>query len=63
MAKVTLCDVNVWLALVLPVHGHHKAAKAWWDDLGGESTGCWQHVLGCFTGLILLLLVLLVEFL
>lgn len=24
-----LCDVNVWLALVLSGHGHHEAARGW----------------------------------
>lgn len=27
---MTLCDVNVWLALVLSHHVHHRVALAWW---------------------------------
>src|SRR5579859_4650217 len=28
---MTLCDVNVWLALALSRHVHHAAAYAWFD--------------------------------
>ena len=34
--QMSLCDQNVWLALVLPAHTHHVAAKAWWDGLQAE---------------------------
>lgn len=28
-----LCDTNVWLALALPDHVHHGAARAWLDSV------------------------------
>ena len=31
-----LLDVNIWLALVLSRHTHHRAARAWLD---GEQEG------------------------
>jgi uncharacterized protein len=34
--QINLCDHNIWLALVLPVHSHHVAALAWWDSLEAE---------------------------
>lgn len=30
---MNLCDVNVWLALSLSGHRHHKTAVAWFDSL------------------------------
>jgi len=29
---VDLCDSNVWLALALSRHVHHRAARQWFDD-------------------------------
>jgi toxin-antitoxin system PIN domain toxin len=34
--QISLCDHNVWLALVLPAHNHHDAARAWWGRLEAE---------------------------
>ena len=31
-----LCDVNVWLALVLSAHAHHGAARRWLDSVDVE---------------------------
>jgi toxin-antitoxin system PIN domain toxin len=30
---VTLCDSNIWLALALSKHSHHKAARKWLDTV------------------------------
>jgi toxin-antitoxin system PIN domain toxin len=30
---VNLCDSNVWLALVLSKHAHHRSARRWFDSI------------------------------
>lgn len=39
--KPCLVDVNVWLALLLPRHEHHRAARVWYETLRrGEAGMC-----------------------
>ena len=39
--KLCLVDVNVWLALLVVQHAHHKIARQWFDGLAaGESGLC-----------------------
>lgn len=33
---VDLLDINVWLAVCLPDHHHHRRARAFWDDESGR---------------------------
>jgi len=33
-------DVNVWVALTYDGHGHHTAAKAWFEELDMEARVC-----------------------
>ena len=30
---MTLCDVNVWVALAIGPHVHHRAARTWFDSV------------------------------
>ena len=30
---MTLVDLNIWLALLLPPHRHHQTVRVWWDQL------------------------------
>jgi toxin-antitoxin system PIN domain toxin len=32
-----LCDTNVWLALAISGHGHHVAARRWFDSVPGPA--------------------------
>ncbi len=43
-------DVNVWLALSYPGHGHHASALAWWNSLstGSRLVFCRQTQMGFF---------------
>src|SRR4051794_3326494 len=33
--KRYLADVNVWFALAVEEHRHHRQARAWWDETPG----------------------------
>lgn len=33
-----LCDTNIWLALALSGHVHHRASRAWLDTINAPST-------------------------
>ncbi|MCL2770032.1 MAG: PIN domain-containing protein [Solirubrobacterales bacterium] len=35
-----LCDVNVWLALTLSAHVHHRAAKRWLEGIAEPESVC-----------------------
>jgi toxin-antitoxin system PIN domain toxin len=35
---VTLCDSNVWLALALSGHLHHRAARAWLEGIDEQAS-------------------------
>ena len=37
MTSLTLPDVNVWLALAMEDHAHHRLAVRWWNDTESES--------------------------
>jgi predicted nucleic acid-binding protein len=38
MTSTYLCDVNVWLALAIEPHVHHRASAAWFDSVDDAST-------------------------
>lgn len=37
--KRTLPDVNVWLALAVQEHVHHRTAVAWWEENDSDRIG------------------------
>lgn len=37
---MVLCDSNVWLALVLSRHGHHRAVQEWFDCVDTPAAVC-----------------------
>ena len=39
-----LLDVNIWLALVLSKHTHHRAARAWLEDQAESASLCFCRV-------------------
>jgi toxin-antitoxin system PIN domain toxin len=39
MTKRTLPDVNVWLALAVQEHVHHRTAVAWWEEDDSDQIG------------------------
>ena len=42
--KPCLVDVNIWLALVVPRHIHHRVASGWFDRLGTGEAGLCRFV-------------------
>lgn len=39
-----LADINVWLALVFEVHGHHERARRWFDQVPPQSCAMCRFV-------------------
>ena len=35
-----LCDSNIWLALILSEHQHHRAVRQWFDTIERPGTAC-----------------------